>query len=206
MFNIHDMDYAASESCSSPAWPLGVRATSRVVPIHLFTSACSRHLLIWSPHLNVGLSLHLLPPYSVFHALFVNLSSLILCMYPAYRSLLPASFIIGCFFILISSRNAPFFLLSSRCTLHILLTQLFSAPCSFSCLSVRASVTNPYTQASTTQASNTFPFSCFFNFQSHIIPSTLLPAATACNLFCTSLLLPPSSHIVPHRYTHLSTA
>ena len=74
------------------------------------------------------------------------------------------------------------------------------------CLSVSASVPNPYIQTGTTQASNTFPFSCFLNFLSHIMPSTILPAAVpACILLCIYLLLPPFSHTLPHvpkSYSH----
>ena len=101
----------------------------------------------------------------------------------------------------ISSLNSFIFLLSS---LHILRSQLFSAICIFSCLSASASVPNPYIQADTTQASNTFPFSCFFSFLFHIMPSTLLHAAAlGCILLCISLLLPPSSHTV-HLFNGLS--
>ena len=87
-------------------------------------------------HLNFGLPLLLQP--AVFLAIFVNLSSLIPCICPAHRCLLPTTLIHECFFIPISSLNSPIFLLSSCFTLHILLTQLFSASCSFSCLSVTA--------------------------------------------------------------------
>ena len=171
----------------------------------LFIPALSRSRLTQSFHHIFGLPL-LLPPSSAFHALFDSLSSLILCTCPAHLILLPATFIFRCFFMPISSLNSFIFLLSSWVTLHILQTQLFSAICIFSCLSVSANVPNPYTQAGTTQASNTFPFSCFFSFQSHIMPSTRLHAAApACTLLCISLLLPPSSHTVPSMYTKLFT-
>ena len=93
-------------------------------------------------------------------------------------------FHLKCFFVPISSLDFFIFLLSSWVALHILRTQLFSAICNFSCLSVSASVPNPYIQTGTTQASNT-PFSCFFTFFTflcHKMTSTLL---------CISLLLPP---------------
>ena len=126
---------------------------------------------------------------------FDSLSSPILCTCPAHLILLPATFIFWCFFMPISSLNYFIFLLSSWVTLHILRTQLFSAICIFSsCLSASASVPNPYIQAGTTQPSNTFAFSCFFSFLSHVTPSTLLHAAApACTLLCISLLLPPSN-------------
>ena len=51
-----------------------------------------------------------------------------------------------------------------------------------------------------------FSFSCFFSFLSHIMASTLLHAAApASTLLCLSLLLPPSSHTVPPKYTKLFT-
>ena len=128
-----------------------------------FVPALSRSRLTQSVHRSFGLPLLLLPPSSAFYALFDSLSSPILCTCPAHLILLPATFIFRCFFIPISSLNSFTFLLSSWVTLHILQTQLFSAIFS-SCLSVSASVPNPYIQAGTTQASNTFPFSCFFSF------------------------------------------
>ena len=78
--------------------------------------------------------------------------------------------------------------------------------CSCSCVSVSATVSSPYAQAGATQASNTFSFSCFINFMSHLVPSILLyAAAPACSLLCVSLLLPPTSYTVPPEYTKLST-
>ena len=106
-----------------------------------------------------------------------------------------------------SSLNSFIFLLSSWVTLYILQIQLFSTICVFSsCLSVSASVPNLYIQAGTMEASNTFPFSCFFSFLSHIMPSTLLHVAgLACTLLCMYLLLPQSSHTVPPKYAQLFT-
>ena len=112
-----------------------------------------------------------------------------------------APHILRCFFIPVSSfMPSPF-------TLHILLTQLLYAICCFSfCLFVSACVPNPYAQAGTMHASNTFPFSSFFNILSNIIPPTV-PIRTlmlACNVLCPPPpLLPPFSHIVLPRYTYL---
>ena len=95
----------------------------------LFTSDLSRSLLTLSVHLNFGLLLLLLPPSYALHSLFVNISTLILCMCPAHCSVLPTMFNLRCFFVPISSLYYPIFLLSSRFILHILRTQLFSATC-----------------------------------------------------------------------------
>ena len=54
----------------------------------LFNSALLKSLLTLSLLLNLGLPLLLLPSSSVFPALFVNLSSLVLCKCPAHCSLL----------------------------------------------------------------------------------------------------------------------
>ena len=170
-----------------------------------FVPALSRSRLTQSFHHSFGLPLLLLPPSSAFQALFDSLSSLILGTCPARLILLLATFIFRCFLMLISSLNSFIFLLSSWVTLHILWTQLFSAICIFSsCLSVSASVPHPYIQAGTTQASNSFTFSCFFIFLSHIMPSTLLHAAApASTLLCIVLLLPPSSHTVQPKYANI---
>ena len=98
-----------------------------------------------------------------FFCQFLLLSMLFLtvCLHPFFAHvlpiLLPTTYIFRCFFMPISSLNSFIFLLSSWVTLHILRTQLFSAICIFSCLSVSASVPNLYIQVGTTQASNTFP-------------------------------------------------
>ena len=149
---------------------------------------CLFQISFQSFHRSFGFPLLLLPPSSAFHALFDSLSSPIIYTCPAHLILLPGTFIFRCFFMPISSLNSFIFLLSSWVTLRILRTQLFSAICIFSsCLSVSASVPYPYKQAGTTQASNTFPFSCFFSFLSHIMPSTLLHAANSFKLTIISL-------------------
>ena len=113
----------------------------------LFTSDLSTYLLAMSPHLNFSLlPSFLLPPSSVSHALFVNLSSHILCTCPAHSSLLPSTFIIRCFFGPVSSLNSP----ASFCLLVSL--YIFPEPSSLlpaASISVSASVSNPYTQAGT---------------------------------------------------------
>ena len=141
-----------------------------------FVPAISKSRLTLSFHRIFGLPLLLLPLSSASHALFDIMSSLILCTCPAHPILLPSIFSFRCFFSFQSLLSIPYiFLLYSWGTLHILRTQLFYATCVLSSfLSVSASVPNSYIQAGTTQASNTFPFSCFFSFLSHIMPSTLL--------------------------------
>ena len=67
----------------------------------LFTYTLSRYILILSFRLNFGLPLlfsttlsFFLRPSPFFHALLVNISSMILCMCPAHHNLLPTTFIL----------------------------------------------------------------------------------------------------------------
>ena len=120
-----------------------------------FVPALSRSRLTQFFHCSFGLPL-LLCHHLLLSILFLTVCP-ILCTCPAHLILLPATFIFRCFFMPISSLNPFIFLLSSCVTLHILRTQLFSAIRIFSCFSVSASVPNPYIQAGTKQASNTFP-------------------------------------------------
>ena len=168
-----------------------------------FVPALAKSRLTLSFHRSFGLPFLLLPPASAFHALFDSLSSLILCTCPAHLILLPTTFILGVF----SCQSLLSISSPSWVTLHILQTQLFSAICTFSCLSVSVRLPNPYIQAGTTQVSNTFPFSCFFSFISHIMPSTLLHAAAPACTLCISLLLPPFSHtVLPQLYKTVANA
>ena len=158
-FVVNDLHFPLSSVMVFHSWP--------------FVPALSRSCLTQSFYRSFGLPLLLLPPSSAFNALFDSLSSPIHCTCPAHLILLQATFIFRCFFMPISSLNSFIFLLSSWVTLHILRTQLIFAICIFSsCLSVSASVPNPHIQAGTTQASNTFPFSCFFSFLSHNTPTS----------------------------------
>ena len=117
-----------STSHLHPSRPSDILSHSR-----LFTSDLSRSLATLSFYLNFSLPLLLLPPSSVFHALFVNLSSLILCLFsvsPAHLSPLPATFILRRLFIPISSLNHRPSVISFcfTYTLHLLLTdaQIYS--------------------------------------------------------------------------------
>ena len=140
-----------------------------------FVPALSKSRLTLSFHRIFGLPLLLLPLSSAFHALFDIMSSLILCTCPAHLILLPTTFSFRCFFSFQSLLSIPYiFLLYSWGTLHILRTQLFYAICIILLSLCQCQFPNPYIQAGTTQVSNTFPFSCFFSFLSHIMPSTLL--------------------------------
>ena len=121
--------------------PLGVPATSlhllrprRVVPIYrdilpfsphylphcrLFNTFLSKYLLTQFLHINFGLPLLLLPPSSVFHAPFINLSS------PNFKYVScpgPTTFSLIHVFILITSINSlhP----SSFCHLALLFTKI----------------------------------------------------------------------------------
>ena len=143
----------------------------------LFTSVLSRSSITLSFQLYFGTPLLLLPLYYLYE--------------PCLQ--LPTTFVLACFLLLTSSLN--------------------STPSSF--------IPSPFIYIFSETSSSTQPVpsplylcqsKCFeiiswvFNFPSHLILSALLPDVShAYNITYASLLLPPSSHTVPHKYTKLST-
>ena len=151
--------------------------------------------LIISLHFNFDRSLLLQPPSSVYHALFLNVSSLILCVSPVHLSLIPTTFILMCFFLYFLLFSVPIFLLSSRASLRILGTQLYCVKYSFSsCIADSASVPDPQTEAGEMHAS--------------AVSSTLCPHKTFHPPPCSRPCLQPPTYTIATSaiLTHYATS
>ena len=149
--------------------------------------------LIISLHFNFYRSLLFQPPSSVY--LFFNVSSLILCVSPVYRSLIPTTFILMCFFLYLLLFSDPIFLLSSRASLPILGTQLYCVNYSFSsCLADSASVPDPQTEAGAMHAS--------------AVSSTICPHKTFHSPPCSRPSLQPPTYTIATSaiLTHYATS